>query len=101
MLCFFGHLFSFVLRGFFQIFLILIMVGVSHMFQNEKFAAVELAKAGQGHKQIATQRGRRIIKKTTQKIWRQVTPEYLESLYQSMPRHMQAVVDAQRGHTRY
>ena len=41
------------------------MVGVSHMFQNEKFVAVELAKAGQGHKQIATQlgRGRRTIKK--------------------------------------
>ena len=79
------------------------MVGVSHMFQNEKFAAVELAKAGQGHKQIATQlgRGRRTIKKIAQKVWRQVTPEYLESLYQSMPRRMQAVVDAQRGHTRY
>ena len=58
MFCFFGHPFSFVLRGFFRIFLILIMVGVSHMFQNEKFAAVELAKAGQGHKQIATQLGR-------------------------------------------
>ena len=47
---FFGHLFSFVLRGFFRIFLILIMVGISHMSQNEKFAAVELAKAGLGQK---------------------------------------------------
>ena len=52
------HPFSFVLRGFFLIFLILIMVDISHMFQNEKFAAVELPKAGQGHKQIATQLGR-------------------------------------------
>ena len=41
------------------------------------------------------------IKKIAQKVWRQITPEYLESLYQSMPRRMQAVVDAQRGHTRY
>ena len=79
------------------------MVGVSHMFQNEKFAAVELAKAGQGHKQIATQlgRGRRTIKKIAQKVWRQVTPTYLETLYESMPRRMQAVVEAQGSHTKY
>ena len=41
------------------------------------------------------------IKKIAKKVWRQVTPEYLESLYQSMPRRMQAVVDVHGGHTKY
>ena len=41
------------------------------------------------------------IMKIVQKVRRQVTPKYLESLYQSMPRRMQAVVDAQGAHTRY
>ena len=41
------------------------------------------------------------IKKIAQKVWRQVTPAYLETLYESMPRRMQAVVEAQGGHTKY
>ena len=41
------------------------------------------------------------IKKIAQKVWRQVTPTYLEMLYESMPRRMQAVIEAQGGHTKY
>ena len=79
------------------------MDGVSHMSQNEKFAAVELAKAGLGQKHEREKRGtsKEGIMKIVQKVRRQVTPKYLESLYQSMPRRMQAVDDAQGAHTRY
>ena len=34
-------------------------------------------------------------------VWGQPTPDYLEKLYKSMPGIMQAVVDAQEGHTKY
>ena len=34
-------------------------------------------------------------------VWNKITPAYLQSLYESMPRQMQAVVDAQGGHTKY
>jgi len=40
-------------------------------------------------------------KKIVQKVWNNITPDYLQSLYESMPRRMQAVVDAQGGHTKY
>ena len=30
-----------------------------------------------------------------------ITPSYLKSLYESMPRRMKPVVDAQGGHTKY
>ena len=35
------------------------------------------------------------------KVWEKITPSYLKSLYESMPRRMKAVVDAQGGHTKY
>ena len=41
------------------------------------------------------------LKKTVHKVWRQVTLEYLNKLYESMPRQMQAVIQAQGGHTKY
>ena len=41
------------------------------------------------------------IKKIAKKVWRQLSPDYLEKLYESMPRRMQAVADAQGGHTKY
>ena len=31
------------------------------------------------------------------KVWRQLSPDYFEKLHKSMPRIMQAVVDAQEG----
>ena len=40
-------------------------------------------------------------KKMGKKAWRQLSPDNLEKLYESMPRSMQAVVDAQEGHTKY
>ena len=47
----------------------------------------------------ATSRGG--IKKIAGNVWRQVTPSYLEKLFESMPRRMQAVVEAQGSHTKY
>ena len=39
--------------------------------------------------------------KMAKNVWGQPSPDYLEKLYESMPRIMQAVVDAQEGHTKY
>ena len=40
-------------------------------------------------------------KKIAQKVWNNITPDYLQSLYKSMPRRIQAVVDTKGGHTKY
>ena len=42
-----------------------------------------------------------MAKKVACKIWRQITLEYLEKLYESMPRCMAAVIEAHGGHTKY
>ena len=34
-------------------------------------------------------------------VWRSITPEYLEKLYELTPRGMLAVIEAQGGHTKY
>ena len=41
------------------------------------------------------------LQKIAVRTWNQITPSYLESLYQSMPRRLQAIIDAQGGHTKY
>ena len=41
------------------------------------------------------------LKRIALKVWRQVTPSYLEALYESMPARMQAVIAQQGGHTKY
>ena len=41
------------------------------------------------------------LKKIAQKAWRQVSAEYLEKLYESLPRCMEAVIAAGGGHTKY
>ena len=41
------------------------------------------------------------LKRIAIKVWNQVTPEYLRTLYESMPRRMNAVIEAQGGHTKY
>ena len=41
------------------------------------------------------------LKKIARKVWRGITPDYLKQLYQSMPRRMQAIIDARGAHTRY
>ena len=38
--------------------------------------------------------GQRIGKKIANRIWRSVTSEYLEKLYESMPKRMLAVIEA-------
>ena len=40
------------------------------------------------------------LKRIARKVWNNITQEYLASLYESKPRQMQAVVDAQGGHTK-
>ena len=42
-----------------------------------------------------------MAKKVALKVWKQITPEYLENLYESMPRRMAAVIEANRGPTKY
>ena len=39
--------------------------------------------------------------KNARKVWQQVSPEYLEKLYESLPRRMEAVIAAGGGHTKY
>jgi len=41
------------------------------------------------------------LKKIARKVWRGITSAYLVILYQSIPRHMQAVIDGQGGHIKY
>ena len=41
------------------------------------------------------------LKKVAVKVWRTITPEYLDRLYHSMPRRMAAVIAAHGGHTKY
>ena len=35
------------------------------------------------------------------KVWKAITPQYLQTPYELMPRHMQAVIDVEGGHTKY
>ena len=41
------------------------------------------------------------LKKIACRVWRQVTPEYIHTLYESMPRCMAAVIEAEGGHMKY
>ena len=41
------------------------------------------------------------LKKIARKVWRQVSAEYLEKLYESLPKCMEAVIAAGGGHTKY
>jgi len=44
---------------------------------------------------------KKTLKKVALKVWRRITTQYLENPYESMPRHMAAVVEANRGHIKY
>ena len=35
------------------------------------------------------------------KVWKGIPSEYLKKIFKSMPRRMQAVIDAERGQTKY
>ena len=41
------------------------------------------------------------IKQVCRRVWRDIGPDYLVKLYESMPRRMQAVIDVKGGHTKY
>ena len=41
------------------------------------------------------------LKKIVRRIWRQVTPEYIHTLYESMSRCMAAVIQAGGAHAKY
>ena len=50
------------------------------------------AKNLQKHKKTTSKVG---LKKIAQKVWNNVAPKYLQSLYKSMPQPVQATVDTQ------
>ena len=41
------------------------------------------------------------LKKIALTVWKKVTPQYVQNLYESMPRRMAAVIESQGGHTKY
>ncbi len=41
------------------------------------------------------------LRKIALKVWNYITPEYLEGLYEPMPRKMHAVIAKGRVHTKY
>ena len=41
------------------------------------------------------------LKKIARKVWKNLTPEYLNLLYKSIPRRLQDVAVAEGGHTKY
>ena len=49
----------------------------------------ERATSAEGHKKIA------------RKVWKGITAEYLNNLYEAMPRHMQTVIDVKGGHIKH
>ena len=61
----------------------------------------ELASRARKRQRIEKATSKQALKKLAIKVWRTITPEYLERLYQSMPRRMAAVIAAHGGHTKY
>ena len=41
------------------------------------------------------------LKRIASKVWKGISSEYLKKIYKSMPRRMQAVIDAEGSHTKY
>ena len=41
------------------------------------------------------------LKKIVRRVWNAITPEYLEKLYESLPRRMAAVIASKGAHTKY
>ena len=59
------------------------------MESNEAPTTTEQATSKQGLKKIA------------RRVWNTITPEYLEKLYESLPRRMAAVIASKGAHTKY
>ena len=80
---------------------------MSHLSLGKTEVIVILHKNGFSHQKIAKElsNDRRSsmagIIKVAKKVWRAITPEYLENLYESMLRRMAAVIAAGVRHTKY
>ena len=78
------------------------MLRGNHISLVDKEAIVALSKSGLSSrancKEGTSKAG---LKKVACKVWRQVMPEYLNNLYNSMPGRMEAVIQAEGGHTKY
>ena len=74
-----------------------------HMTLPHKGAMIELRKSGLRAISIAKERATSAegLKQIARKVWKGVSSDYLKKLYESMPRCMQAVIDAEGGHTKY
>ena len=79
-----------------------------HISLGDKGRIVALWQEGKSNHAIAKQFGLHhsmvgiFLKKfELLKVWKNITPAYLRSLYESMPRRMRAVVEANSGHTKY
>ena len=75
------------------------MLPNGHISIPHKGAMIELQKCGFKTTTIAVIVMAR-FRKNAPKVWKGITPEYLKSLYESMPRQMQVVIAADRGHTK-
>ena len=107
LLCYTGFValpFPIIFLRFFFHYLFFIM---SHLSLGKKEAIVIHHKNGLSHRKIAKELSydRRSsmagIIKVAKKVWRTFTTEYLEDLYESMPRRMAAVIAAGGRHTKY
>ena len=76
-----------------------IIPGGKDIPQSDIGAIVALSNEDLSHRAIATSIAG--LKKIARKVWRQVSAEYLEKLYESLLRRMEAVIAAGGGHTKY
>ena len=82
------------------------MPGGKEVPQSDRGAIVALSKEGLSHRDkiknifsmVTSIAGQ---KKMARKVWRHVSAEYLEKLYESFLRRMEAVIAAGGGHTKY
>ena len=82
------------------------MAGGKVVPQSDRGAMVVLSKEGFSVCAIGKKSGFAIttvagLKKIVRKVWQQVSAEYLEKLYELLPRRMKAVIAMGGGHTKY
>ena len=68
-----------------------------HISLSDKGGIVALRREGKSYRAMQSrERATSIagLKRIALKVWKNITPAYLRSLYESMPRRMKAVVDA-------
>ena len=82
------------------------MPGGKEVPQRDRGAIVALSKEGLSHRDKIKNIFSMVTsivgqKKMARKVWRHVSAEYLEKLYESFSRRMEAVIAAGGGHTKY